>query len=293
MRSKFRLELDIVLDTDAVPDVIEAARRQYAAEGAVATVAENGAERTLSAEEFIGEIEDALMELSERNPLLANTNLEVERVVCRAAGTSPEPGPRGRGESERSEADGGGDSEDPLDHDEPEDDLEEFETGLYLCRWPNGEFSLVKADDRQDAVVQLDEWAGAEPAWLVPVDTCMVDFRLNDRGEIELAEFGEETGEFIWEKCYHELDEVLSSEDVLKHLSGKPNRKAANKLRRAVEHEGKRLWNAQGVPTPAKTALGRDLQKRLGTVGPVADRYVEFVADQILRTKKGEKSKPN
>ncbi|MCZ2077718.1 MAG: hypothetical protein LC130_22265 [Bryobacterales bacterium] len=145
--------------------------------------------------------------------------------------------PCGGGGSGRSEAVGLGASEDPLDHDEAEDDLEEFETGLYLCRWPNGEFSLVKADDRKDAVVQLDEWAGAEPAWLVPVDTCMADFRLNDRGEIELAEFGEVTAEFIWEKCYPELDEVLSSEDVLKHLSGKRNRKAANKLRRAVEHE--------------------------------------------------------
>jgi len=49
----------------------------------------------------------------------------------------------------------------PLETDDTEDDLDEFETGLYLCRWPNGEFSLVKADDRKDAVVQLDEWAGA------------------------------------------------------------------------------------------------------------------------------------
>ena len=174
-----------------------------------------------------------------------------------------------------------------------EADLEEFETGLYLCRWPNGEFSLVKADDRKDAVVQLDEWAGAEPAWLVPLETCMVDFRLNDRGEIELGEFGEETGEFIWEKCYPELDQVLSSEDVLKHRSGKRNREAANKIRRAVEHERKRLWHAQKEGTPAKTAIGRELQKRLGTVGPVADRYVEFAANQILRTKGGEKGKPN
>ena len=48
---------------------------------------------------------------------------------------------------------------------------------------------MVKADNRKDAVVQLDEWAGAEPDWLVPVDTCMVDFRLNDRGKIEFAEW--------------------------------------------------------------------------------------------------------
>jgi hypothetical protein len=95
MRSKFRLELDIVLDTDALPGVIEAARRQYEIEGAVAIVDEPEGVRALSAEEFIDEIEDALMELSKRNPLLANTNVEVERVACKATETSPEAGLRG------------------------------------------------------------------------------------------------------------------------------------------------------------------------------------------------------
>jgi len=293
MRSKFRLELDVVLETGLAANVIEAARRHYGAEGAVATVDENGAARTLSAEEFIDGIEDALMELSERNPLLANANVEIERVACRSAAAALEPEPLGGAESEKSEASARGEHEDPLDTSETEDDLEEFETGLYLCRWLNGEFSLVKADDRKDAVVQLDEWAGAEPTWLVPLDTCMVDFRLNDRGEIELVEFGEETGEFIWGKCYPELDQVLSSEDVLKHLGGKGNREAANKIRRAVQHERKRLRHAQKEGTAAKTALGRELQKRLGTVGPVADHYVEVAANEILRTKGGEKGKPN
>lgn len=85
MRSKFRLELDVVIDTAAEPNVIETARRCYTAKGAVATVAENGAERTLSALKFIGEIEDALMELSEGDPLLATAKVEVERVACRAS----------------------------------------------------------------------------------------------------------------------------------------------------------------------------------------------------------------
>jgi hypothetical protein len=291
MRSKFRLVLDVVLDTDMAVNVIQAARKHYESEGAAETGDENGAARTLSSDEFIDEIEDALMELAQHNPLLTNENVEIERVACKSA--APEPGPFSDAEPERSESSAGGDRETLLVASETEADLDEFETGLYLCRWPNGEFSLVKAHDRNDAVVQLDEWAGAEPAWLVPLETCMVDFRLNDRGEIELGEFGEETCDFIWEKCYPELDHVLSSEDVLKHPSGKRIREAANKIRRAVEHERKRLWNAQKEGAPAKTAVGRELQKRLGTVGPVADRYVEFAADQILRTKGGERGKPN
>jgi hypothetical protein len=291
MRAKFRLELDVVLDSDKTSDVIEAARRCYAAHGAVATVEENGADRLLAAEEFINEIEDALMELCERNPLLSNANVEVERIVCESVRSSPEAVAflgTGAESSETCTLE-----DESLGHDETEYDLEEFETGLYMCRWPNGEFSLVKADDRRDAVVQLDEWAGAEPAWLVPMETCMVDFRLNDRGEIELAEFGEETAEFIWEKCYPELDQVLSSEVGLKHTGGQRSREAASKIRRAVEHERKRLWHAQKKGRPAKTALGRELQKRLGTVGPVADRYVEIAASEILRSTKGEKGKPN
>lgn len=156
MRSRFRLELDVVFDTDAVPDVIEAARRQCS-KGAVSTVEEPEGFRFLSAEDFIREIEDALMELAQRNPLLANANVEVDRVACRAAETSPESGPGTGSWSESSAAEGAGDSEDPLDLNKQEGDLEVFETGFYLCRWPNGEFSLVKADTRKDAVVQLDE----------------------------------------------------------------------------------------------------------------------------------------
>jgi hypothetical protein len=292
MRSKFRLELDIVLDTDAVPNVSEAARRQCSRE-ALSTMDDPAGLRALSAEDFIRELEDVLLELAGRNPLLANAKVEVERVACMVAETSPESGPRTGSWFESSVAEGAGDSEDPLDRSAQEGALEEFETGFYLCRWPNGEFSLVKADTRKDAVVQLDEWAGAEPAWLAPMETCMVDFRLNDRGAIELAEFGEETGEFIWAMCYPALSAVLSGDDVSEHLGGKRNRKAANRLRRAVEHERKRLWNVQGAPTTAKTALGRNLQECLGSVGPVADRYVEAVANEILLTKSGEKGKPN
>ena len=70
MRSKFRLVLDVVLDTEmATTNVIQAARRHYEAEGPVKTVDENGTARTLAPDEFIDEIEDALMELAQRNPL--------------------------------------------------------------------------------------------------------------------------------------------------------------------------------------------------------------------------------
>jgi hypothetical protein len=46
MRSKFRLELDVVLDSDMVPSVIQAARQHYSIEGGVEAVDENGTART-------------------------------------------------------------------------------------------------------------------------------------------------------------------------------------------------------------------------------------------------------
>lgn len=120
MRSRFRLELDVVLDTDAAPSVIEAARQHYVAAGVVATVEEHGSSRTLSAKELIDEIEDALMELSEGNPLLADANVEVEGVVCRSAVTLRPGGTTA--ESAGIEPEASIESEDLLDSDETEDD---------------------------------------------------------------------------------------------------------------------------------------------------------------------------
>ena len=180
-----------------------------------------------------------------------------------------------------------------VDNAEAEDELDELESDLYLCRWPNGDFSIVKADGKRAAVVQLDQWAGAEPAWLVPLEPCMIDFRLNDQGGIELAEFGEETAEFIWDHCYPDLDQLLSDKDGPHHSGVERKREVTKKIRRAVEHERKRLLRVQAESTPARTALGQELQKRLGTVGPVADHYVELAGSEILRGKAGERGKPS
>ena len=172
-------------------------------------------------------------------------------------------------------------------------ELDDFESGLYLCRWPNGEFSVVKADSRREAIIELDEWAGAEPAWLVPMDECRIDFRLNDQAEIELVEFGEETTDFIWEHCYPALRALLSSDDAVGSGVGEPKAGAGEVVKAAVEHERKRLWTAPRNDSPARTELGRELERRLGTVGVVADHYVEIAANEILRTKAVEKGKPS
>ena len=59
----------------------------------------------------------------------------------------------------------------------------------YLCRWPNGDFSIVSAKTKADAIELLDEWGNAEQALLSRMPDCMFDFRLRDDGQIELATF--------------------------------------------------------------------------------------------------------
>ena len=291
MLLKFRLEIDVVMDKDSETTVIEAARRHYTREGGVTVPDRSGNPEAVPEDEFIEGIDQALLELLGHHQLLAEVGIEIERLSCRPTASLPETARTGVGLSDASvqpdlSAEGVAETD-------QEEELEDFESGLYLCRWPNGDFSVVKADSRRGAIIELDEWAGAEPAWLVPMDECMIDFRLNDHAEIELLQVGEETTDFILERCYPSLHAVLSSDDAVGSGVGERMARAAEIIKTAVEHERKRLWTARRNGTPAKTEIGRELEKRLGTVGVVADHYVEIAAKEILRTKAGEKGKPS
>jgi hypothetical protein len=69
--------------------------------------------------------------------------------------------------------------------------------GLYLCRWENGDFSVIQANNKDDALEMLDEVANAEGLPLYSIKDFMVHFRLTDEGMIELEDFGEEFGELF------------------------------------------------------------------------------------------------
>ena len=290
MLLKFRLEMDVMIDQDAETAVIELARQHYESEGGVTVPGRHGRPTPVPAAKFIEGTDQALLELLGHHPLLQQAGVEVERLSCRPIESLPETARMGVGLSDASgqpdvSVEGAAETND-------EDELDDFESGLYLCRWPNGDFSVVKADSRREAIIELDEWAGAEPAWLAPMDECMIDFRLNDHAEIELLEFGEETTDFIWDRCYPALRAALP-DDAVGSGVGEHKASVAEIIKAAVEHERKRLWTAPRDGTPARTELGRELQKRLGTVGVVADHYVEIAANEILRGKAGEKGKPS
>ena len=73
---------------------------------------------------------------------------------------------------------------------------------IYLCRWPNGDFSIVSARSKSDAIEMLDEWGNAEQAIISRITDCMFDFRQSDDGQIELASIGESAEEHSMKRCY-------------------------------------------------------------------------------------------
>jgi len=56
---------------------------------------------------------------------------------------------------------------------------------------------VVSAKTKSDAIELLDEWGNAEQATLTRMSDCMFDFRLDDDGQIELADIGEASHELV------------------------------------------------------------------------------------------------
>lgn len=163
---------------------------------------------------------------------------------------------------------------------------------IFLCRWPNGEFSVVGAKTKSDAIELLDEWGNAEQATLTRMSDCMFDFRLDDEGQIEMADIGEATHDHIMRTCYPELEETLETVEL--DDSGEAySTNSRARIREAVESERKRLWKEQPSVTEAQTERGRQIQKQTGAASVVINRIVRRAATKRLQSKEGEGKKPN
>jgi len=163
---------------------------------------------------------------------------------------------------------------------------------IYLCRWPNGEFSIVSAKTKSDAIELLDEWGNAEQASLTRMQDCMFDFRRDDEGRIDLADIGEASYDHIMGTCYPELERVLETaewDDTGQVYSAD----SSKRIRAAVESERTRLWSNQPPVKEAQTERGREIQKQTGAASVVIDRMVRATATKRLRSKEGEDRKPN
>ena len=68
---------------------------------------------------------------------------------------------------------------------------------LFLCRWPNGDCSVVLARDETEAIERLDEVANAEGCPITELENLQIHFALTDEGRLALERVGETT-EDVW-----------------------------------------------------------------------------------------------
>jgi hypothetical protein len=162
----------------------------------------------------------------------------------------------------------------------------------YLCRWPNGDFSIVNARNKGDAIEMLDEWGNAEQAILSPLTDCMFDFRLRDDGQIELVDIGESTHDCIMETCYPDLDKAFATVEW-DEAGLDYSEKGRQQIREAVELERTRQSGSQSPAKEAETELGREIQKQTGAASVVVNRIVKEAAKKRLKSREGEDRKPN
>ena len=166
---------------------------------------------------------------------------------------------------------------------------------LFLCRWPNGDCSVVGARNKNDAIGELDQVGNAEGCPITQVRTFQVHFVLTDRGELALEGLGEGTGEEIISFAYPLLDNALSDAylgdgDYDSYEKLPPARRAA--IAQAVEQERGRIELDQTQMTEPLTELGRDLKNQTDLPTVLIDRLVRQGATKKLKHFKG-RTKPS
>ncbi len=153
---------------------------------------------------------------------------------------------------------------------------------LYLCRWPNGDFSIVWAPNKTLAIETLDELDNAEGCPISAIRDFMAHFRLTDEGAFEFEGFGEETEDAVW-RGYPVLDDAVKrmfEDDPGFSLLDSKNPEQAAIIEDAVQKERKRVV-AKKVKQPA-THLGREIQRMMDAPTSLIEQHLEESASEIL-----------
>ena len=165
---------------------------------------------------------------------------------------------------------------------------------LFLCRWPNGDCSVVLARTREDAVIELDQVGNAEGCPITALRTFQIRFALTDRGELSLERFGEGTREEMVSFAYPLLENALEGayrgEDYESYDNLPPDRRAV--IAHAVEQEQSRLDLDEMRTTEPQTELGRDVKKQTNMPTVLIDRLVRKRAKNTLKKFRG-RAKPS
>jgi hypothetical protein len=140
---------------------------------------------------------------------------------------------------------------------------------LFLCRWPNGDCSIVSARTETEAIERLDEVANAEGCPITKLSHLQVHFTLTDEGHLALESLGETTEDEIFEFCYPELEQALAGDgDVIG----------------AVKRERERIEDDESAANAPATELGRRAKGELDMPTTLVDRILSDVARQRLKS---------
>jgi hypothetical protein len=294
MNKVYKFEISLTVDTAHKQEIIAKAQKVYSERRGDSNVDDDGRERPLPGWDAITGIDNALMELMGTFPALDVEGIDLAVRICDTDDSARDVVEIGDDQGQQAVLQLTGHSTDGSTGNEAKapapEGLDEFETGTYLCRWPNGDFSVVAAANKREALVELDEWDAAHPSQVQAIDSFMVDFTLTDEGRIVLKQFSEATREIVWDSCYPELQKVLHSDGVTDYSGGlQPG--GAERVLQAVKHERARLWEDQPIDE-ARTELGKRIAKATGASGTVADYYVEN-AKRILESEDGEVGNPH
>ena len=132
---------------------------------------------------------------------------------------------------------------------------------LFLCRWPNGDCSVVLANNKLHAIELLDEVGNAGGSKISVLDEFLVNFQLGDDGRLTLEGFGEDTHDAIRARCYPTFQtDTPTSEDV--------------------ERERRRIKVREPEPT---TELGKELKAQSDLATVLVDKVVSDHAKRTLR----------
>jgi hypothetical protein len=165
---------------------------------------------------------------------------------------------------------------------------------LFLCRWPNGDCSVVWARNKEEAILELDQVGNAEGCPVAPMRTFQAHFTLTDRRELVVDGLGEGTREEILEGVYPVLDQALSDAydgDAYDCYEKLPKARRAA-IARAVEQERNRIDVDETRTTEPQTELGRDLKQQTDLPTVFIDRAVRQAARKRLRKFQG-RAKPS
>jgi len=159
---------------------------------------------------------------------------------------------------------------------------------VFMCRWPDGDFSFVSARSKSEAIETLDEVANAEGCPLSVVRDFMVHFRLDDDGTFEHEGFGEVTENTIW-KDYPILDETFTR--IFEEIKGgQLTPEHMRVIGEAVGKERERV-KAKKMKQPA-THLGQEIKKVMDVPTSMIERELKKKATEKLKEFK-PKGKPN